>query len=682
NMYSLTIVITGDGTTLPTEGQHLYVENTLVDLAAYPAEGWDFQKWIINGVDVFEPFTSVLMDGDKVIAAYFFELPPEPPLPAIAIFPADQAVDIPVAFTFEWAADPDGVIPDGYLFNYWLADGEQPEMIDVGINTEYSVEGLDYLAEYNWQVVPYVIVENGTIGLLFSERRTRVVSETRSVRETYYLYAENCPVWTFTTEELIIEYTLTVNIVGEGTTEPAAGQHIYTENTIVNLAAYPAEGWDFEKWFVDGAEIFDPFTTLLMDGDKIVTAHFFELPPEPPLPAIALYPIPVAENIPVEFIFAWEPNEAGNVPDGYFFSYWLAQESQPEMIDLGNVTTYPVADLLYETSYNWQVIPYVMDGDEILFAADCPVWSFTTEIESFGVFVEIGTGTGVNRPNQQAPINLRNASLRGQMVYTAAEINAAGYFGEGLVTHLGFYVEESPLYPLPDFIIRMKHTTAIDASSHDAGPYETVFTTVEYIPEAGGWDMLELPAPFAWNGVDNILVDTAFSLATSWSNSGRQRITDQSNGYRFTGSNNADQTNATTTSTFNFKPNVRLGINFIPARGSEIALEGFQIEETMDVLPAEGMQTRLLGAYPNPFNPETNINFSLSEAARVTMIIYNSRGQVVRELLKGHYYSEGYHSILWDGKEQYGRMASSGVYLYIMETDRGFREIRKKVLLK
>ncbi|MBW6516736.1 MAG: hypothetical protein K0B81_09025, partial [Candidatus Cloacimonetes bacterium] len=68
--------------------------------------------------------------------------------------------------------------------------------------------------------------------------------------------------------------------------------------------------------------------------------------------------------------------------------------------------------------------------------------------------------------------------------------------------------------------------------------------------------------------------------------------------------------------------------------------------------------------------------------ARVTLVIYNSRGQVVRELLNRHYCSEGYHSILWDGKDQYGRMASSGVYLYSMETDRGFRDIRKKVLLK
>ncbi|MBW6515419.1 MAG: hypothetical protein K0B81_02235 [Candidatus Cloacimonetes bacterium] len=90
----------------------------------------------------------------------------------------------------------------------------------------------------------------------------------------------------------------------------------------------------------------------------------------------------------------------------------------------------------------------------------------------------------------------------------------------------------------------------------------------------------------------------------------------------------------------------------------------------------------LLGNYPNPFNPETKICFSLAEGARVTLVIYNSRGQVVRELLSSLYYSQGYHGIVWDGKDRYGRKTSSGVYLYSMETDRGFRDIKKMVLLK
>src|SRR5690554_3935836 len=91
--------------------------------------------------------------------------------------------------------------------------------------------------------------------------------------------------------------------------------------------------------------------------------------------------------------------------------------------------------------------------------------------------IDIGTGTSTNSTSGAAPINIYYKSLRGQMVYSADEINAAGYSGEGLITHLGFYVTSPPIHSLPSFIIRMKHTTATDASSHDSGPFETVYTT-------------------------------------------------------------------------------------------------------------------------------------------------------------------------------------------------------------
>jgi len=106
----------------------------------------------------------------------------------------------------------------------------------------------------------------------------------------------------------------------------------------------------------------------------------------------------------------------------------------------------------------------------------------------------------------------------------------------------------------------MKHTTATDASSHDSGPFETVYTTGSYSPVAGDWDMLELTEPFEWNGVDNILVDTAFGLLSNWNSSGQQRIFDSSNGFRYSRSDNNDQTNVTTSSTVNYKPHIRFNI--------------------------------------------------------------------------------------------------------------------------
>ena len=144
------------------------------------------------------------------------------------------------------------------------------------------------------------------------------------------------------------------------------------------------------------------------------------------------------------------------------------------------------------------------------------------------------------------------------MVYTVAEIYDAGFSGPGDLIRVGFYVQQAPIHSLPDFVIRMKHTSANDASSHDNGPFELVYSTPSYTPVAGGWDMLLLDVPFEWNGVDNILLDTAFSMVPSYNSSGQQRVFTQTNGFRYSWSDSADQTNVTTNNTSNNKPQIRM----------------------------------------------------------------------------------------------------------------------------
>lgn len=174
-----------------------------------------------------------------------------------------------------------------------------------------------------------------------------------------------------------------------------------------------------------------------------------------------------------------------------------------------------------------------------------------------GQVATIGSGTSVNGSQEAAPINIYYRSIRTQTVYTAAELNDAGILGAGLITELGYYVTGSPNHPLPNFIIRMKHTSATNASEHDEGPFENVYQSPSYSPTVGNWDMLELDNVFVWNGIDNILVDTAFSLVPSYSSTGRQRIFSSANGMRYTRSDSSDQTNSITYSIRNEKPQIR-----------------------------------------------------------------------------------------------------------------------------
>ncbi|HPK83718.1 MAG TPA: chitobiase/beta-hexosaminidase C-terminal domain-containing protein [Candidatus Syntrophosphaera sp.] len=90
--------------------------------------------------------------------------------------------------------------------------------------------------------------------------------------------------------------------------------------------------------------------------------------------------------------------------------------------------------------------------------------------------------------------------------------------------------------------------------------------------------------------------------------------------------------------------------------------------------------TRLLGNYPNPFNPSTTISFTTAKAAPVQITIYNLKGQAVRtwnlETEVG-----GNHSVQWDGLDDNGLSLSSGVYFYRMFSG-AYSSTRKMVLMK
>jgi len=178
--------------------------------------------------------------------------------------------------------------------------------------------------------------------------------------------------------------------------------------------------------------------------------------------------------------------------------------------------------------------------------------------------IQIGSGENVNAANSAAPININYRSLRGQVIYTMEEINQAGYTGAGLITELGFYVSSPPIHSLPSFMIRMKHTSMTDGSSHISGPYQTVLIQDSYSPAAQSWDMLTLSEPFYWNGVDNILVDTVFNRVPSFNSSGQQRIFDHQNGFRYVRSDSFNQTNSTTYLTTNYKPQIRFKLIAAP----------------------------------------------------------------------------------------------------------------------
>lgn len=67
--------------------------------------------------------------------------------------------------------------------------------------------------------------------------------------------------------------------------------------------------------------------------------------------------------------------------------------------------------------------------------------------------------------------------------------------------------------------------------------------------------------------------------------------------------------------------------------------------------------------YPNPFNPSTTIRYQLAESGDVSLKVYNVSGQLVRTLVDGHKAAGDFEAV-WDGRDDAGRMVSSGKYMY------------------
>ena len=101
------------------------------------------------------------------------------------------------------------------------------------------------------------------------------------------------------------------------------------------------------------------------------------------------------------------------------------------------------------------------------------------------------------------------------------------------------------------------------------------------------------------------------------------------------------------------------------------------IYENKDIIAEDFI---LYDNYPNPFNPSTNISYSILNREHVNIIIFDVNGSIVIALFND-YESAGTYSIDWNGKNEKGIQVSAGVYLYSIEAGE-FRQTKKMVLLK
>tara|TARA_B100001540_G_scaffold98914_1_gene88997 strand:+ start:829 stop:1395 length:567 start_codon:yes stop_codon:yes gene_type:complete len=88
----------------------------------------------------------------------------------------------------------------------------------------------------------------------------------------------------------------------------------------------------------------------------------------------------------------------------------------------------------------------------------------------------------------------------------------------------------------------------------------------------------------------------------------------------------------------------------------------------------------LLTNFPNPFNPTTNIIYTLSEHGEYSINIYNINGKLIKNLVSG-FGTPGEYKVMWDSCDNYGQKVASGIYFYHLSTLSNITK-NKMILLK
>ena len=223
--FALTITINGEGSTTPIDGKHDRVQNSVVDLTANPAKGWEFISWTGNVVDYASPNTTITMSSDQTVVANFIQV-----THTLAMAVNGNGTVTPGAGEHEYGKDDIISITanpaDGWQFDGWTGDGDvaDPDASSTTVTMDAT----------------HAVIAN------FSQ----------------------------------IIHTLTIVIEGRGLVDPEAGEYTYTHEEEVVVVASPIDGWRFKGWFGDVDESESRSTSIVMDSDKTVTASF--VPPNSP----------------------------------------------------------------------------------------------------------------------------------------------------------------------------------------------------------------------------------------------------------------------------------------------------------------------------------------------------------------------------------------------------------------
>jgi hypothetical protein len=294
-LFDLTIETNGNGNVNVAPGVYTHKEGTVVNLFASPAQGYVFDKWVINGEEIFRQAVPVEVNSNTTATAYFVETTEIQHTLTVEVS-GNGTANYPVGshyFTtgsiIELSAIPDA----DYGFLKWEIDG-----VDVmDIETSFTITRNMTVKLHFIKVHMFTLNINGNgttnltpdtyfwnegtevslfaspdLGYVFS--KWIVNGEELFTQSISFTLSQVYDVTAVFTETYDIQYTLTMGVEGEGQTMPPAGVHVFTSGQTISLSATPEPGQMLEKWIIGGAENTNNPVNVTLTADVAVMAYF------------------------------------------------------------------------------------------------------------------------------------------------------------------------------------------------------------------------------------------------------------------------------------------------------------------------------------------------------------------------------------------------------------------------
>jgi uncharacterized repeat protein (TIGR02543 family) len=292
--YTLTVTTVGQGSVTLDPPGGVYNEGTVVTLTAVPDSGWAFDGWSDDLSGTQNP-TTITMDSNKTVTATFVEAPCTEIVGHNTVFSLSTTTANRRAMPFTMPEN--GTICSVTMYHnggsgsmiMGVYDGESLPTNRLGVTATTPVSGTT-----GWQTIdltspafvasgakvwlawvyesnPGMYYESGSPGRAHSSQgwsggMPDPFGSSTTANYIYSIYANYTP-------SAPPQYTLTTNVVGQGsiTLNPPGG--VYEAGTVVTVTATPDSGWKFDNWSGDLSGSTNP-TTITMNSNKSVTANF------------------------------------------------------------------------------------------------------------------------------------------------------------------------------------------------------------------------------------------------------------------------------------------------------------------------------------------------------------------------------------------------------------------------